>query len=407
MRNIRRAGAVALLLLGAFAVVQSGALAQAGSVTIEVRCQPNPETIRISNRTGGQLTIQRIESSFGPKAPGEPIDVPARLPAMSTIGNDVTVSFENGPGAAGNVLLTTEIFDKTNLANERVIVATDRGTFEVPCGSGSNSQTFSVGASASPGPAIPNIRPPTAGEVGGAVGTFTAPAQATAAAAAATAGNATAPFGAAAGTVTAPLQATVGSAAQTGSSNLATAVPPGALATPQVPNVFGNPQQQQQPTATAQSPVPRPGGGTVTGIVFNDLNENGLLDGGEPGIGGVSVFLRSPGPDGTAGTADDTVVAATSTAGDGRYSFASVASGGFVVVETDPPGATSTTNNTVAVTVANNTVTVTFGDKLPVTAGAAPAQAGGLPPIVLLPIGLALLALGLALGRRSATAPAR
>ena len=133
------------------------------------------------------------------------------------------------------------------------------------------------------------------------------------------------------------------------------------------------------------------------------MNRNGLLEAGEPGIGDVTLTLRGAGPDGSVGTADDTTVATTTTAADGRYVFTAVTPGVLAVVETDPPGYVSTTSNTVSVTVAaGGTATANFGDRASATASAAPAQAGGLPPIVLLPVALVLIALGLGLGRRAA-----
>ncbi len=94
--------------------------------------------------------------------------------------------------------------------------------------------------------------------------------------------------------------------------------------------------------------------GTVSGVVFNDPNGNGTQDGGESGIGGVTVQLRS----------GSTVVATTTTVGDGSYTFTSVAPGSYTVVETDPSGYVSTTNNTVPVSVAaGGAATATFGDQ--------------------------------------------
>ncbi|HEX2172042.1 MAG TPA: SdrD B-like domain-containing protein [Dehalococcoidia bacterium] len=363
MKRTWRVGAIVALVLGAFAIGQPGALAQGGSLTIEVRCQPNPEQIRVSNRTGGPLMVQRIDSSFGLDAAGEPVDVRMMLPAVSTIGNDVTVVFENGPNASGNVLLTTEIFDDANLANERLILTTDRGTFEVPCASGTNSLTTEIRAGASPSPANPGVQPAS---TAGASTPATSP--------------------------TPPSQPT-----PVGGANTATQVP---IVTPAT-GTGTIPQTQVTATPTSQSPVPRPAGPSISGMVFNDQNENAVPDAGEAGIAGVAIALRSPGPDGTGGTADDIIFGNTSTGSDGRYTFPNITGGSYIVVETDPPGAVSTTSNTVPVTVSNAPAVVNFGDRLSVTAGAAPAQAGGLPPIVLLPFGSVLIGLGLLLGKRS------
>ena len=54
--------------------------------------------------------------------------------------------------------------------------------------------------------------------------------------------------------------------------------------------------------------------------VFEDLNANGIQDGGEPGVDGVKVTLTGGGDDGIIGTPDDTM-AMQNTAGGGMYKF--------------------------------------------------------------------------------------
>jgi len=51
--------------------------------------------------------------------------------------------------------------------------------------------------------------------------------------------------------------------------------------------------------------------GSISGELYTDLNHNGVLDSGEPGIGGVTVTLTSGG----------TVIATTATASNGTYTF--------------------------------------------------------------------------------------
>ncbi len=100
--------------------------------------------------------------------------------------------------------------------------------------------------------------------------------------------------------------------------------------------------------------------GRIYGVVFNDVNASGAQDPGELGIGGVTVTLY-----------DDlgTVIGTRITAADGSYNFANLSSGDYEVVETDPAGYISTTNNTVPVTVTSGSNTqVDFGDRL-ITSG--------------------------------------
>ncbi len=70
--------------------------------------------------------------------------------------------------------------------------------------------------------------------------------------------------------------------------------------------------------------------GAVTGTVFFDANANGSQNGGEPGIGGVTVALT--GTDARGNPVDRT----TTTAADGTYSFAGVVGGTYTVTETQP-----------------------------------------------------------------------
>lgn len=95
-------------------------------------------------------------------------------------------------------------------------------------------------------------------------------------------------------------------------------------------------------------------------MVFNDLDGDGTRDPSEGGIGGVTVELLG---------ADGNVVAPTTTGADGSYNFTGVAPGNYTVRETDPNGFTSTTPNTVPVTVTpGGTATANFGDRAGTTA---------------------------------------
>jgi protocatechuate 3,4-dioxygenase beta subunit len=95
--------------------------------------------------------------------------------------------------------------------------------------------------------------------------------------------------------------------------------------------------------------------GTVSGIVFNDFNANGIQDPGENGIGGVVIELHDDN-----GFVLQTVI----TAGNGSYIFVNVAPGSYTVWETDPEGFESTTNNFVPVSINSNSgASAIFGDK--------------------------------------------
>lgn len=97
--------------------------------------------------------------------------------------------------------------------------------------------------------------------------------------------------------------------------------------------------------------------GTISGLVFNDINGDGIQGPGELGLGGVLISLVD---------GNGTVVATTTTAPDGSYTFAGVTPGAYSVGETDPSGYLSTTPNTVAITLASGAAaTANFGDQVP------------------------------------------
>ncbi len=82
--------------------------------------------------------------------------------------------------------------------------------------------------------------------------------------------------------------------------------------------------------------------GGVTGVVFEDLDRDGVLDAGEPGLGGVAVVVRDGGGN---------VVATRTTAADGSFVANNLPAGAYTVEEVQPAGFTSSTPDTASVTV--------------------------------------------------------
>ena len=70
--------------------------------------------------------------------------------------------------------------------------------------------------------------------------------------------------------------------------------------------------------------------GSIGDRVWHDVNGNGLQDGTEVGVDGITVKLTGAGADGTLGTADD-VVTTTTTSGGGQYLFGGLKAGAYTV----------------------------------------------------------------------------
>src|SRR5206468_4245968 len=71
---------------------------------------------------------------------------------------------------------------------------------------------------------------------------------------------------------------------------------------------------------------------SLSGLVYNDFNNNGNVEFGEPGIGNVSVHLT--GTDDLGQAVDRTLT----TDGDGTYLFLNLRPGSYALQETQPAG---------------------------------------------------------------------
>ena len=81
------------------------------------------------------------------------------------------------------------------------------------------------------------------------------------------------------------------------------------------------------------------GGMSLGNLVWQDSNDNGSRDNGEPGIDGVTLQIWSTGADNSIGGTDDVLLQTTTTSGGGSYNFTSLTPGKFYVRIPTPPGA--------------------------------------------------------------------
>ncbi len=101
--------------------------------------------------------------------------------------------------------------------------------------------------------------------------------------------------------------------------------------------------------------------GTVSGEVYNDLNGNGVLDSGEPGLANWTVDLYRNGVG---------LVASTTTGSNGLFSFSAVGVGSYTVEEVLESGYVETTSPTaysLTTTEAGHVTGINFGDFQTVT----------------------------------------
>jgi hypothetical protein len=74
---------------------------------------------------------------------------------------------------------------------------------------------------------------------------------------------------------------------------------------------------------------------SIGDFIWNDLDGDGIQDGGEPGINGVSVDLYLDSKNNGMIDGGDLLVDAQLTAGDGDYDFSSLSAGDYLVTVTD------------------------------------------------------------------------
>jgi protocatechuate 3,4-dioxygenase beta subunit len=85
--------------------------------------------------------------------------------------------------------------------------------------------------------------------------------------------------------------------------------------------------------------------GAIGDFVWNDINNNGIQDLGEPGIPGVTMSLYGPGPDGVIGGGDDILIATTTTDANGYYVFPNLDPAKYFVVAAPVAGYTNSAAN--------------------------------------------------------------
>jgi hypothetical protein len=94
--------------------------------------------------------------------------------------------------------------------------------------------------------------------------------------------------------------------------------------------------------------IPAAGTNSVGSFVWNDVNGDGLQTAGELGVQGMTVTLYTNGADGLPGTADDVLVAVTTTDNAGAYIFVGLADGNYNIGFSNLPTGAKLTTQTIA-----------------------------------------------------------
>jgi hypothetical protein len=108
-------------------------------------------------------------------------------------------------------------------------------------------------------------------------------------------------------------------------------------------------------------------GATIGNFVFDDVNASSEdVASTDPGVANATLELYSPGADGIVGTADDTLVATTTSNSEGAYAFTDVPSGSYYIHVIPPTGyyispsvVPTTTNNNVLQSSTSTPISVT------------------------------------------------
>jgi len=128
-----------------------------------------------------------------------------------------------------------------------------------------------------------------------------------------------------------------------------------------------SPSATHTPTATARpsiTPTGTPITGTIYGMVWNDVDRDGVKSEGEPPLEGAEIHLTNDSAQ---------LMGYWVTLSDGMYHFTLLKPGLYYVREIDPPGYASSTLSEIAVFVSSNqALAVHFGDYASATATATP-----------------------------------
>jgi len=129
---------------------------------------------------------------------------------------------------------------------------------------------------------------------------------------------------------------------------------------PPTPTPTNTPTPTVTPTTTpTNTPTPVPG--LIIGMVWNDLNGNGAMEGGEPGLVNATLTLYQR-------YHAEPFRAPAVTSSNGAFGFVDLPPGWYTLLKTNPPGYMSTTDDSLDVLISSGvTLQISFGAWIPST----------------------------------------
>lgn len=117
------------VVLSGIAPLATAAPAEAASnanIIVTVKCKSNPETLKITNKRSGSITVIKVGSTYQPRS-GEPYSV------YRTLKPGKSVTYRFGTKRGSNKLTNQFIFNDTSSREKAKVWISGRGTITKKC----------------------------------------------------------------------------------------------------------------------------------------------------------------------------------------------------------------------------------------------------------------------------------
>ncbi|MBX3031179.1 MAG: hypothetical protein KF809_13615 [Chloroflexi bacterium] len=100
--------------------------ASVAKITVTVKCKSNPETLTITNKRSGSITVTKVGSTYQPRS-GEPYFV------YKTLAPGKSITYRFGTKRGANKLTNQFIFNDTSSREKAKVWISGRGTITRKC----------------------------------------------------------------------------------------------------------------------------------------------------------------------------------------------------------------------------------------------------------------------------------